>query len=163
MIKDTVDFPHESAAAVSPVVGLSRQVAALPVRFTADGRSQILMITTRRNRKWIVPKGWHIPGLSPHDAAAREAFEEAGVRGTVLSRPVGSYAFCKTRRERPDLDCQVDVYLLYVREELNDWPERAGRQRLWCDVADAAERAGHEGLGTLIAQIAPKLAQIGGG
>ena len=57
------------------------QYGALPYRFAADGSLEVLIVTTRRTRRWIIPKGWPIHGLTPAKSAAREAFEEAGVRG----------------------------------------------------------------------------------
>jgi ADP-ribose pyrophosphatase YjhB (NUDIX family) len=59
------------------------QYAALPYRFTPDAALEILLVTTRRSKRWIIPKGWPIKGLRPAKSAAREAFEEAGVRGKI--------------------------------------------------------------------------------
>ena len=63
----------------------SAQYAALPYRETASGL-EFLLITTRRTRRWIVPKGWPMDGHAPHAAAAREALEEAGVSGDVCEK-----------------------------------------------------------------------------
>ena len=57
------------------------QYGALPYRFTHDAELEILLLTTRQSKRWIIPKGWPIKGLRPAKSAAREAFEEAGVRG----------------------------------------------------------------------------------
>ncbi|WP_153885555.1 NUDIX domain-containing protein [Microvirga tunisiensis] len=38
-----------------------------------------MLVTTRGRKRWIVPKGWPVPGLQPYESAAREAFEEAGL------------------------------------------------------------------------------------
>ena len=51
----------------------------------------ILLVTTRQTKRWIVPKGWPIKGLKPAKSAAREAFEEAGVRGRVGARAIGHF------------------------------------------------------------------------
>lgn len=150
MSKAFLTSKSHSADAVS-VAALSRQVAAIPLRSEA-GQPRILMVTTRKSRKWIVPKGWHIPGLAGFEAAAREAFEEAGVRGIVSQRPIGQYDYIKTREPRPDLTCRVDVYLLHVNEELPVWPEMTRRDREWVNLDEAVARAGHAGLGTLIAK-----------
>jgi ADP-ribose pyrophosphatase YjhB (NUDIX family) len=67
------------------------QYGALPYRFTADAAREIHLVTTRQTRRWIIPKGWPIKGLRPAKSAAREAFEEAGVRGKIAqSRSVSS-------------------------------------------------------------------------
>ncbi|HLL59899.1 MAG TPA: NUDIX domain-containing protein, partial [Allosphingosinicella sp.] len=55
------------------------QVAALPYRRGADGSVEVLLVTTRGTGRWMVPKGWPMRGKSHAEAAAQEAFEEAGV------------------------------------------------------------------------------------
>ena len=55
-------------------------MAALPYRFTSAAALEIFLITSRRTKRWIIPKGWPIKGLKPAKTAARGAFEEAGVR-----------------------------------------------------------------------------------
>ena len=51
------------------------------------GMVQILLVTSRGTKRWIVPKGWPEDGLTPAEAAAKEAGEEAGVTGKVKQRP----------------------------------------------------------------------------
>ena len=58
---------------------LEIQYGALPYRFTDSGGVEILLVTSRSRRRWILPKGLPVDGLEPSEAAAREAFEEAGV------------------------------------------------------------------------------------
>ena len=58
-----------------------RQIAALPYTTHADGSMQILLITSRDTRRWVIPKGNRIKGLAGHRAAELEAFEEAGIHG----------------------------------------------------------------------------------
>ena len=76
------------------------QIAAMPIRRVADGSAEILLVTSRTTQRWIVPKGWPIKGLKDHDAAAREAFEEAGVVGRISEKPAGRYTYWK-RMSRP--------------------------------------------------------------
>jgi hypothetical protein len=61
------------------------QYGALPYREIKSG-VQILLVTSRNTRRWIIPKGWPQSGTPPHRAAAREAFEEAGVVGKSAKR-----------------------------------------------------------------------------
>ena len=77
-MKAELAFPRPSA--VRKVIGI--QYAALPYR-VVGGVPQILLITSRRTRRWIVPKGWPVDGLHPRDCAAMEALEEAGVCGEL--------------------------------------------------------------------------------
>ena len=62
------------------------QYAALPYRIVRR-RVEILLITSRDTRRWVIPKGWPMKGLKPQDAAAVEAAEEAGLIGEVEGRP----------------------------------------------------------------------------
>ena len=55
-----------------------KQFAALPFR-TREDDLEILLITTRKKRRWSVPKGWPIKRTAPHETAVIEAYEEAGV------------------------------------------------------------------------------------
>jgi 8-oxo-dGTP pyrophosphatase MutT (NUDIX family) len=69
------------------------QYAALPFRQTGRSRTEVMLVTSRGTRRWIIPKGWPHKGKAPHDSAAREAFEEAGVVGAVGKRAVGSFPY----------------------------------------------------------------------
>jgi 8-oxo-dGTP pyrophosphatase MutT (NUDIX family) len=70
------------------------QYGALPYREIKSG-VQILLVTSRGTRRWIIPKGWPQRGMPAHRAAALEAFEEAGVVGKVSKKTVGSYWYDK--------------------------------------------------------------------
>src|SRR5258708_16445379 len=63
------------------------QYGALPYRLNDDGSVEVLLVTSRETKRWIIPKGWPIKGLKPSKAAAREAYEEAGLRAPVPARP----------------------------------------------------------------------------
>src|SRR5262249_56765677 len=79
-----------------PTAAKRRQYGALPYRLRAGSRRpQFMLITSRENQRWVIPKGWPKKGKSPHGSAAREAFEEAGVVGAVAKRPVGSFSYHK--------------------------------------------------------------------
>jgi len=73
----------------------SRQVqyAALPYRAKGKSKMEIMLVTSRGTRRWIIPKGWPKRGMPPYDTAAKEAFEEGGVIGKVSKRPIGSYPY----------------------------------------------------------------------
>jgi 8-oxo-dGTP pyrophosphatase MutT (NUDIX family) len=126
------------------------QIAALPIRHAADGTAQVLLITSRETRRWIIPKGWPMKGLKDHKAAAKEAEEEAGVVGRILKEPIGSYSYWKRRAAHFEL-CQVKVYLLQVDGQLPTWREKDQRQLQWFSLREAADRVEEPGLGELIA------------
>src|ERR1700686_822177 len=89
------------AKAESPKVKKARgpavrlQYGALPYQETKAAGLEILLVTTRQKKRWIIPKGWPIKGMSRCESAAREAYEEAGVRGIVGRKPIGMYAYRK--------------------------------------------------------------------
>jgi 8-oxo-dGTP pyrophosphatase MutT (NUDIX family) len=130
-----------------------QQVATLPfVRI--DGEVQVLLITSRRRRRWIVPKGWPAKHLSLPEAAAREAEEEAGVFGPVQETPVGSYDYLKRMPEGYDVRCHVFVYPLLVHQHRTDWDERAERRLRWRSLPQAARTVDDAQLALLLRELA---------
>jgi hypothetical protein len=99
------------------------QYGALPYR---EGRSglEVLLVTSRETRRWIIPKGWPQSGLPPHRAAANEAFEEAGVVGKIGKKTIGSYWYDKTLESGAAVRCKVRVFPLRVTRQLKKWPEK---------------------------------------
>jgi 8-oxo-dGTP pyrophosphatase MutT (NUDIX family) len=110
--------------------------AALPWRLRGN-EVQILLVTSRRTRRWIVPKGWPMDGVKPTEAAAREAEEEAGVTGVMDKTPIGRYRYMKLLRDGVELPCRVEVFALQVTDESPDWDEMDARTRRWCAIAEA--------------------------
>ena len=121
-----------------------RQSAVVPYRRNSTG-IEVLLITSRKGHKWIVPKGVVEPDLTPTESAVAEAFEEAGVRGTVSRILLGTYRYTKWGGT-----CAVDVFPFRVEEELEVWPESTFRTRLWLPLAEAAERVASEPLAEII-------------
>lgn len=113
------------------------QYAALPWRLKGD-ELQILLVTSRRTRRWIIPKGWPMDGVKPTGVAAREAEEEAGITGKIEKTAIGQYLYMKRLRNGAELPCRVEVFPLRVTEESPDWDEMDARARRWCSINDAA-------------------------
>ncbi|AWM88181.1 NUDIX hydrolase [Microvirga sp. 17 mud 1-3] len=124
------------------------QVAALPFRIK-DGKVEVLLVTSRETKRWLIPKGWPMKGKKPHKAAAQEAVEEAGVKGSIQNKPIGHYEYWKRRTEHFDL-CRVEVYPLEVSKQLKTWREKGQRDAQWFDVEDAAYRVLEPALAELI-------------
>lgn len=126
-----------------------KQVGALPFRRETDGSLEILLVTSRETQRWIIPKGWPITGLKSHEAAAREALEEAGLVGTIAKKAVGHYSYWK---RRPDnvLLCKVAVFPLAVERQLPSWPEQHQRRSQWFSQDDAADMVDEPVLGAII-------------
>lgn len=135
------------------------QYGALPYRFTPDAALEILVVTTRETRRWIVPKGWPIKGLRPPKAAAREAFEEAGVTGRIGAKPVGTFTYDKALDEAGRLaTCEVTVFPLRVERQDDEWPERSERETQWVSPSVAAELVTEPDLKRLVAAFAKRVA-----
>lgn len=128
------------------------QVGAIPFRRRADGAVEIMLVTTRETQRWIVPKGWPIRGLKSHEAAAREAMEEAGLIGEIGKKPVGRYTYWKRKVDHFVL-CKVRLYLLEVKQQLPTWPEQTQRRCLWFTQADAADLIDEPALGAIVAAL----------
>jgi 8-oxo-dGTP pyrophosphatase MutT (NUDIX family) len=109
-----------------------KQSGVIPYR-VRDGKIEVLLITNRSRQDWVIPKGGLAKGMSPPDSAAKEAWEEAGVVGRVNTEKLGAYKYRKRGNTY-----QVNLFLLPVETELEDWPEARHRQRQWLDVKQAA-------------------------
>ena len=99
----------------------------------------------------MVPKGNPIRGLAPHQAAAHEAFEEAGISGIACPAPLGFYHYDKRRANGSSRRARVQLFPLSVISELDDWPEMHERHKQWFSVKDAARAVDEPELSALIA------------
>jgi len=127
-----------------------KQVAALPYRIETDGSAQILLITSRETKRWVVPKGNPIRGLAPHQAAAHEAFEEAGISGIACPVSIGSYHYDKRRANGKVRPTRVELFPLAVVTQFDDWPEMHERTTGWFPASEAAQAVDEPELRALI-------------
>lgn len=125
------------------------QYAALPYRDGPGGR-EVLLITSRETQRWVIPKGWPMKDKTPPEAAAVEAFEEAGLSGPVADQPVGTYRYAKRLKSGAERPVEVLVFPLRVESESDYWPERDERTRRWFAPAEAAEAVDEPDLKALI-------------
>jgi 8-oxo-dGTP pyrophosphatase MutT (NUDIX family) len=114
------------------------------------GKIEILLVTTRTTKRWVIPKGWPMKDHSPSECAAREAFEEAGVRGKISALPLGIYSYGKLRKSGRTVICKVKVFALKVTRQHTRWPEKSAREIEWCSPPEALERVKEIGLKRLI-------------
>ena len=121
-----------------------RQVAALCWR--RKPKLEILLVTSLRSRRWILPKGWPELGLSLAESAAHEALEEAGVVGDVAPEPLGLYHYVKEKKDGVLMPCDVAIFALEVTHRRRTWPEKGVRQCLWLTPEQAAARVTEPGL-----------------
>ena len=121
-----------------------KQSGVIPYR-VRDGKIEVLLITSRSRQNWVIPKGGLCKGMSPSDSAAKEAWEEAGVVGQVDNHKLGVYQYRKRGNTY-----RVNLFLLPVETELEDWPEATQRERQWLEVNTAVNMVKEAALKRII-------------
>ena len=132
------------------------QFAALPYRPKGKSELEVMLITSRDTGRWIIPKGWPKNGIPPHDAAAEEAFEEAGAAGKVSEQPIGSYSYKKIMKNGNATRCRVRVFALRVTKQHKRWPEKRKRKIKWYGPDDAVLFVQEPYLRRIIRDFKPK-------
>lgn len=123
------------------------------------GKVEILLVTSRETERWVIPKGWPIPGKSPEASAAQEAWEEAGIKGEVGPTCLGVFAYDKVIDHDlpgpPTLPCVVSVFPLRVTRQSRSFPEAGQRRLKWFPLDKAARKVDEPELQALIAGFDP--------
>ena len=132
------------------------QFGALCWRVKND-KVQVLLITSRRRKRWILPKGWPMDGATPVEAAELEAWEEAGVVGKAKPVCVGVYSYIKELDGDERLPCVVAVFPVKVKNTGSDWPEKDERRRKWMSPKEAAKAVDEKELASLLAGFDPSI------
>lgn len=123
---------------------LIQQSGVIPYRIQGE-KVEILLITTSNRKHWSIPKGWVEPFMSSANSAAKEAYEEAGILGTVITPAIGRYE-CK----KWGISFSVEVFLMHVDVVLDDWAEASKRQREWLNISHAIQRVERTDLKQLL-------------
>ena len=117
------------------------QVAAVCYRMRR-GTIEFLLIQTRGSGRWTFPKGSTEPGLTHAQAAAMEAFEEAGVHGRIEEVSFANYI--RSQRERAQTRVKsvgeavvVKAYLCQVLRL--SVPKESNRNRTWFSTENARQ------------------------
>lgn len=111
--------------------GQRQQASAIPFRI-GDLGLEVLLVTSIRSGKWILPKGNVDPGNTPAQTAGIEALEEAGVSGSVSSTALAAYGY-----EKGSTHHWVQVFALRVEQVHEEWPESGLRRRHWTSLDEA--------------------------
>ncbi|KNA22063.1 hypothetical protein SOVF_037470 [Spinacia oleracea] len=101
---------------------------------------EVLMISSPNRHDLVFPKGGWENDESVHEAACREAFEEAGVKGNLNTTELGVWEFrSKSTQAISSLEggCRGYMFALEVTEELDSWPEQENHARNWLNIRDA--------------------------
>lgn len=148
----------------------AQQYAALCYRQDGKAGVEVLLLTSRETRRWVIPKGWPMKKKKPHAVAEREAYEEAGVRGKAEKEPLGFFTYLKRLKSGLTVPVRVQVHAIAVEKMLEDFPEKGSRQLEWVPCEEAARRVRETELRELIltfsrrfpATLEPKMRAIGG-
>lgn len=122
----------------------------MPWRDTGHG-VEIMLITSRDTGRWVLPKGWPEAKELLCEAAAREAGEEAGLRGTISHHEAGRYFYAKALASGEEVPCEVLVFPLQVDKIADRWKEKRSRIRKWVSPAEAVRMVNEPDLGQIIA------------
>jgi phosphohistidine phosphatase len=109
------------------------QSAVIPFR-KEKGSIEILLITSIKKKKWIIPKGYIEFNLSAFESAKKEAYEEAGIIGTNETIELGHFTLNKSTGKN-----SIVVFSMEVIKLLDNFPEKELRRRKWFSINEAAE------------------------
>ena len=149
-----VPGPAGTAASALGDGAVQTQFAALCYRMVKD-KPQILLITSRGTKRWILPKGWPMKHRSPGQAALREAYEEAGVIGRVSETPLGLVPYVKQLESGLEMPCVGIVYPVRVALLKAEYPEAGERKRKWFSRKKAARQVQEPDLARLLKEFDP--------
>ena len=129
------------------------QVGAVCTR-NKNGKREVLLITSRGTRRWVIPKGWQMNGLSNSQAATIEAWEEAGVSAARVNKdPIGTYKYEKDLSKGAHIPVNVIVCRLKVEEMKKKFPEYRERKQMWVSTKKAAKLVREPGLKKILANL----------
>ena len=126
------------------------QSGVIPYRLE-QGKIEILLVSSRKKKRWVIPKGIIEPDLTPQDSAAKEALEEGGILGEVLPESVGTYTY-----EKWGGLCRVVVFLLKVTSLEANWLENY-RERQWFSLPEARKRLDEAELKNILLKVGDRL------
>jgi len=118
------------------------QVAAVCYRLGNEG-VEFLLIRTRGSGRWTFPKGSTEAGLTHAQAAALEAFEEAGVHGRIEEASFARYVRSKRsdgRKSRGVIEKETSVNAYLCEVSRLSPPQESNRDRTWFSAQDARRR-----------------------
>ncbi len=127
------------------------QSGVIPYRRTKNG-IEVLLITSVKKKKWVIPKGFIEFNLSPFESAKKEAYEEAGILGTNETIELGYFG-----NQKSIGICHVKVYAMEVIEMLDEYPEKIQRNRKWFNIKEAASAVEVKEISDMITKLESKI------
>lgn len=116
-----------------------------------ENEMAMLFITSKTRGRWIPPKGRAKDGESHEDVCHREAFEEAGISGIVLSDFPITVVISRTKGGDVE-KIPVTYYPFLVEQQSKAWPEKDERERHWVTMKEAQKIADRKDFHNLLAQ-----------
>jgi 8-oxo-dGTP pyrophosphatase MutT (NUDIX family) len=111
----------------------------IPYRVLESGKIEVLIISTRR-KHWSLPKGNLIKNIGPQRTALLEAYEEAGIDGSLQPKPI----LCSMGRT-----C-IYFFPMEVKKVYQDWPEANFRKRKWIQLTKARGMLHHRAMSKIL-------------
>lgn len=117
-------------------MGTKKQYGVIPYTTGKNGKpyKKILLITSRTNGFWIFPKGNLMKNKTVYETAAQEAYEEAGIRGTVDQE----HAY-KSKYSHNGHKHELILFPMKIDDILDEWPEKHQRKRQLVTVDKALQ------------------------
>ncbi|KAL2019136.1 hypothetical protein VTK56DRAFT_10087 [Thermocarpiscus australiensis] len=111
-----------------------------------EDKTYVMLIQSTRRKGWVLPKGGWETDEECHEAAAREAWEEAGIL-VQIDYDLGDIKETSPRKKsspskESSKNKERSLYRFYevtVKSEEPEWPERDKRERKWFTFAEAKE------------------------
>ena len=134
------------------------QVAAVCYR-VRNGEIELLLVRTNSGH-WTFPKGNAEPGLTHAQAAALEAFEEAGVHGRMEEASFARYVRRKRGgmrdpvRSDKSIEKEIAIQAHLCEVSRLDPPSEQGRNPTWFSARKAKRRLGEDRNADFAAELA---------
>ncbi|KAG2411090.1 nudix hydrolase 18, mitochondrial-like isoform X2 [Vigna umbellata] len=140
-------------------MGGRQVVGCIPYRYKEDvdgnmsDELEVLVVSSQKGQGFMFPKGGWELDESVEEAACRESLEEAGVLG-IIEHELGQWYFISKRH---GIYYEGHMFPMFVKEQLDTWPEKDLRRRIWMTVGEAREVCQHwwmkEALDILVQRI----------
>ncbi len=107
------------------------QSGVIPYKIV-DDNAYVLLVTSRKKKKWILPKGVAETPMTLQESATKEAWEEAGALGIAGRSSIGTL-----RYKKKGVEISCTYYPLRVTKLTRHYPEMKFRKRKWVKLVDA--------------------------
>ncbi|KAG1599682.1 hypothetical protein G6F47_005286 [Rhizopus delemar] len=110
--------------------GILQITGCLPI--DAINKRFLLVTSASHPDSWVIPKGSWAKDETQKQAAMRETWEEAGVKGTI-KRQIGVFA----EKAKEGVRAHHTIYEMEIKQVAKKFPEQKIRERRWFTYDDA--------------------------